>query len=386
MKRLLLAALLAIIAGPALGAFNGSGTFVRIYDWTDDAANGINISSTRMDDEMDGMATGLSTCITKDGQTTVTANLPMSGFIHTGVGNASARNHYAAVGQIQDQGFVWVGTAGGTANALTLTPSPAITAYATGQSFVFKAGSSNNSGATTVAISGLSTIAVQYNGAALIGGEILANKWYRITLDSTSTAQLEAISTQLPFADSIPAFRGSADNSKQVRIEADGITTATTRVITVPDRDLTLNENIKGTATNDNAAAGFVGEFISSTVASGSAVSLTTATANDVTSIELTAGDWDVWGTVLFSPNAGTTSTALLGGISSTTDTLPTSPEASGFSQWRGSLAGANVPSLSIPTVRVSIASTTTYYLVAQANFSASTNAAYGGIFARRVR
>lgn len=217
--------------------FNGSGTFTRVYSWAQDKVNGIKIRADRMDTEMDGMATGLSTCITKNGQTTITADLPMAGFIHTGVGNATARNHYAVAGQIQDQSYIWCGTAAGTANALTVSPTPAITAYAAGQSFVFKAGASPNSAATTLAISGLATIAIQYEGAACIGGEILADKWYRVTLDTTTTCQLEAISTQLPFIDSIPFIRGSADNTKQLRTEIDGFTTATTRVRTEQDQD-----------------------------------------------------------------------------------------------------------------------------------------------------
>ena len=74
-------------------AFNGLGTFARLYSWVTDLSNSININATRMDAEMDGFATGLSNCITKDGQTTITANLPMAGFRHTGVGTAIARNH-----------------------------------------------------------------------------------------------------------------------------------------------------------------------------------------------------------------------------------------------------------------------------------------------------
>lgn len=129
-------------------AFNGSGTFNRIYSWVSDRLAGINITDTRMDAEMDGFATGLSNCIAKDGQSTATANLPMGGFRHTDIGNASARNHYAAVGQVQDGGFVWGGTAAGTADALTITTSPVTTAYASGQRFVFIPGSDNTGTAT----------------------------------------------------------------------------------------------------------------------------------------------------------------------------------------------------------------------------------------------
>lgn len=81
-------------------SFNGSGVFLRLYNWVNDAAANIKIRADRMDAEFNGIATGLTNCITKDGQTTVTANLPMAGFKHTGVGNASASNEYAAYGQL----------------------------------------------------------------------------------------------------------------------------------------------------------------------------------------------------------------------------------------------------------------------------------------------
>ena len=89
---------------------------------------------------------------------------------------------------------VWCGTATGTANALVLTPSPAITAYAPGQAFIFKSSAAGNTGNTVIAVSGLTNITAQFNGVACIGGEIQPNKWYRATLDSTITCQIESIS------------------------------------------------------------------------------------------------------------------------------------------------------------------------------------------------
>lgn len=68
-------------------SFNGSGTFVRLYSWVTEKNAGNPISSSKMDQEMDGMATGLSNCITKDGQTTVTDNIPFSTYRLTGVGD-----------------------------------------------------------------------------------------------------------------------------------------------------------------------------------------------------------------------------------------------------------------------------------------------------------
>lgn len=80
----------------------------------------------------------------------------------------------------------WAGTAGGTANALTLTPATAITAYSSGQAFTFKAGAASNTGAATVAISGLTTKAIQNQGSALTGGMIRANYYYRIFYDGAA--------------------------------------------------------------------------------------------------------------------------------------------------------------------------------------------------------
>jgi len=58
-------------------AFSG-GTFSRLYDWTTDRDNGVKILASRMDEEFDGMATGLSTCILKDGTQTCTAAIPFA--------------------------------------------------------------------------------------------------------------------------------------------------------------------------------------------------------------------------------------------------------------------------------------------------------------------
>jgi hypothetical protein len=59
-------------------AFNGSGTYNRTHDWTTDEGNGVNITASRFDTEHDGFATGLSTTICKDGQTTTTAAIPFA--------------------------------------------------------------------------------------------------------------------------------------------------------------------------------------------------------------------------------------------------------------------------------------------------------------------
>jgi hypothetical protein len=150
------------------------------------------IESAKYNNVINDISTALTESIARDGQTTITANIPMSGFKFTGLANGVSSTDSATVGQVSTIAAVlsWCGTAGGTANALTLTPSTAISAYAAGLSYAFKSGATPNSAATTVAISGLSAIAVQNNSAALVGGEIEAGKFYEIVLDSTSTAQI----------------------------------------------------------------------------------------------------------------------------------------------------------------------------------------------------
>lgn len=141
--------------------------------------------------------------------------------------------------------------------------------------------------------------------------------------------------------------------------------------------------NIKGTGTNNSAAAGYVGELISSIVSSASPVSLSTGTSKTVTSISLTAGDWDVYGMIGTTSGAGTLTTVLVGSISSINNTRET--DVNETVNYTVSSA-SSTPGLTTPYVRLSLSTTTTYYLIATAVFSVSTLNAFGKIQARRAR
>lgn len=148
----------------------------------------------------------------------------------------------------------------------------------------------------------------------------------------------------------------------------------------------------KGTTTNDSANAGNIGEQIIASVATGSAVSLSTGTAANVTSISLTQGDWDVSGCIIFKPGATTSITLLGAAISGTTGAVPAvigQNSGNDFLVQNASAAfvpGSNDDTLCIPPIRVSLSGTTTTYLVGKATFSISTLAEYGQIRARRMR
>ena len=55
-----------------------SGTFSRLYDWTNDRDAGVKIRADRMDAEFDGIATALTTAVLKDGTQTTTATVPFA--------------------------------------------------------------------------------------------------------------------------------------------------------------------------------------------------------------------------------------------------------------------------------------------------------------------
>lgn len=140
---------------------------------------------------------------------------------------------------------------------------------------------------------------------------------------------------------------------------------------------------IVGTTTNDNANAGSVGEFVSN---SATGVSLTSNTPANITSISLTAGDWDVVGNIAFTAAATTVPSNFFSGVSSTSATLPTFASGN-LNQISNSAFPANsANSFIAPTQRFSLSTTTTIFLVGQSIFTTSTMTAGGLIRARRVR
>lgn len=123
--------------------------------------------------------------IAADGQTPPTANLPMGGFKHTGVGNATARAQYLTMAQAQDGAATWRGTAGGTADAITLTTSPLTTAYTAGEAHTFVT-SGANTGAVTINVNALGAKALKTpSGAALVAGDLPAAAVVGIVYDGT---------------------------------------------------------------------------------------------------------------------------------------------------------------------------------------------------------
>lgn len=208
--------------------YNGSGVFTRVYNWVNDAAGGIPITASRVDTEDTGFATGLSNAICKDGQTTVTANLPMGGFRHTGVGNAVARTDYAAAGQIQDGGLIWV-VAGGTADVITATYSPALTALVDGMELSFRASAANATTTPTFSPNGLTAHTITKTGGVAVAiGDIpgaLAESKVRYNLANTrwelvnpATAVNNYLTTEGTIASATSTDLGTVSNTTIVSV------------------------------------------------------------------------------------------------------------------------------------------------------------------------
>jgi hypothetical protein len=144
---------------------------------------------------------------------------------------------------------------------------------------------------------------------------------------------------------------------------------------------------IVGTTTNNNADAGAVGEYVEGQRSSASALGITPSlTVVDVTSISLTAGDWDVRGIVWFN-TGGIAITFLAAAISTTSATLPSlNAGGTGYAQL-GIPFTSGGPGSSVSVIlRLSLSTTTTVYLLGQAGFTSGAPNCFGTIAARRVR
>lgn len=139
---------------------------------------------------------------------------------------------------------------------------------------------------------------------------------------------------------------------------------------------------IVGTTTNNNANAGSVGEYPNQNFTS---VALSNNSIVNLTSVNLTAGDWDVQCFSQYLGSGSTTWTAAVTWISTTSAALP----AVGlYNQATLTYSAISSPAFGqfAPVQRELLASTTTVYCSSLVLFSAGTLTATGFIRARRVR
>lgn len=278
----------------------------------------------------------------------------------------------------------------GNVSLSTLTGILPIANGGTGQSSATAALTALGGLSTTTAAS---TYLTQANAATTYGAKASPLSQFA----ATTSAQLAGVISDetgtgaLVFANS-PALAGSptapspsAGNSS-TQIATTAFTQAEVALLLTQSPVLTTpaisQPNIVGVTTNSNAAAGSVGEYLTN---SGTGASLTSNTSANATSVSLTAGDWDVSGVISTVP-AGTTTTSLAAiGVSTTPATFGAANTGTAVQLPFSAVGGVPVI-MNSPTVRISLASTTTVYLVCSVTFAVSTMTANGFIRARRVR
>jgi hypothetical protein len=124
--------------------------------------------------------------ICKDGQSTVAADIPFSGFRLKGVGNGVLSTDAANMSQlVSGAGVYAIDT--GTADLYAIAPVPAISAYAVGQAFRFKAIHTSLTTTPTLAVNGLTAGVISWaNGTALRAGDITLNGLYDVIVASAT--------------------------------------------------------------------------------------------------------------------------------------------------------------------------------------------------------
>ena len=153
--------------------FNGSGSYTAPgSDFP--AVTGEVVSSTKYNNVINDIATALSTCIAKDGQSVISGNIPFATYKITGLGPGTTRTDAANIANLQDRSSQYSSTVGGTGDVITLTLAPVITAYAAGQRFSFIAGA-DNTGAATVNIDTLGAKVISKQGTTTLAANDIRN-------------------------------------------------------------------------------------------------------------------------------------------------------------------------------------------------------------------
>lgn len=219
------------------------------------------------------------------------------------------------------------------------------------------------------------TLAISNGGT---GATSAANARTNLGLGTSATVNTGTSGATIPLLNGANTW--AAAQTFSVRPTFNGATPYDTANLTI------ANYQTKAGATDgSNASAGQIGEYLTN---STTGTSLTTATAANLTSVSLTAGDWDVQCTAQFNPAASTVLASAFVGVSTTSATFGSLGSSTLFrTTVIGSSGVASLgETLASPVVRVSVSSTTTVYCVGQSSFSTSTMTGDGFIRARRVR
>lgn len=165
-----------------------------------------------------------------------------------------------------------------------------------------------------------------------------------------------------------------------------------TLVLNAPGTRLTLFPLTSNIWFADVATSGNTGQFMQSQVLSSTTMpGLTTATSQVITGLQLNAGDWDCNGNAAIAPTATTTVSQFTAWISTNLGNYVIGKDGGAaftqsWNQTGTTIVGVLGEEWALPTVRLSLASQTSAWLVEYPVFGTSTMSGYGALRCRQVR
>ena len=250
---------------------NGSGIYSLATG--NPVVTGATISSTWANATLNDIATALTGSIAADGQTTVTNNLPMSNYAHTGVANATVRTMYASAGQVQDSTSTYLTSTAGT-DTMTALASLGMSAYVTGQRFSFIA-PTTNTGACTLNINSIGIKSITKNGStALVAGDITSGYIIYVIYDGTQF-QIVGLSNR--------AASGANTDITSLSSPAIGAATATTQVRTDNSTKVATTAMVQSVGLNASTLTSINGSTTLISADLGKHIYLNAATAQTIT-------------------------------------------------------------------------------------------------------
>jgi len=206
--------------------FNGSGQFVLPAGQP--VATGTVIDSTVFNALTSDLATALTNCITRDGQSPATGNIPLGANRITGLAAGVASTDGVNLTQVQaliQNGTLQLLTSVAGTNTITATASGPIAAYAAGQVFLLVAANSITGAATlnvasTATPGGIGAKAItKYGARPVVQGDILAGAVYELVYDGT---QFQIITPQSVLIQRLEATPYTAQTSDLSVFPLDG--------------------------------------------------------------------------------------------------------------------------------------------------------------------
>jgi len=204
--------------------FDGSGNYVPIGSPDFPAVAATTIRAAQYNNQIYDLATALSNCVTRNGQSPATADLPLGGYKLTDLGAPANRTDSLRGAEVQDGLLTALTTVAGT-NTITAEAGLGMDTLVEGQFFQFVP-AVTNTGAATLNINAIGATAVTKNGAtALAAGDLVAGKAAAVYYDGTQFQLLNP--TPAAVADVAPVLQAQTYTAFTTAGTAPAFTVAT---------------------------------------------------------------------------------------------------------------------------------------------------------------